>query len=143
MFIIVPILLIVFGIIFVTLIAKDVFWDHTTIEIGCFILAAIFFVTSIFFVINAVICLNIHANADAYYAEKTELRNSYIALLERYDALADQDLTASSIYMDLYNKIINFNLNVRQAQNNKNRAFWAEGLLYNPAYLNLEPIPIN
>lgn len=143
MFIIVPILLIVFGIIFVTLVAKDVFWNHAAIEIGCFILAAIFFVTSIFFVINAVVCLNVHANADAYYAEKIELRNSYIALFERYDTLADQDLTASSVYLDLYDKIINFNLNVRQAQNNKNRAFWTEGLLYNPSYLNLEPIPID
>ena len=143
MFIIIPILLIVFGAILVALVAKDIFWNHTAIEIGCFILAAIFFVTSIFFVINAVVCLNIHANADAYYAEKTELRNSYMVLLERYDALASQDLTASSTYLDLYNKIIDFNLNVRRAQNNKNRAFWTEGLLYNPSYLNLEPIPID
>lgn len=143
MFIIIPILLIVFGIILVALVAKDVFWNHTAIEIGCFILAAIFFVTSIFFVINAITCLNIRANANVYYAEKTELRDTYIALLERYNTLANQDLTASSTYLDLYDRIINFNFNVRLAQNNKDRAFWTEGLLYNPSYLNLEPIPIN
>lgn len=143
MFIIIPILLIVFGIIFITLIAKGVFQNHTVIELGCLIFAAIFFVTSIVFITNAITCFDIHVNAYAYYAEKTDLRNSYIVLLKRYNRLAYQDLNASSAYLDLYDKIIDFNLNVRLAQNNKDRAFWAEGLLYNPSYLNLEPIPID
>lgn len=143
MFIIIPILLIVFGIIFITLITKGVFQNHTVIELGCLIFAAIFFVTSIVFIANAITCLDIHVNADAYCAEKTDLRNSYIVLLKRYNRLAYQDLNASSVYLDLYDKIIDFNLNVRRAQNNKNRAFWTEGLLYNPSYLNLEPIPID
>lgn len=143
MFIIIPILLIIFGIIFIAIIAKNVFRNYTVIELGCLILAAIFFSTSIAFIPNAITCLDIHINADAYCAEKTDLRNSYIVLLKRYDRLAYQDLNASSAYLDLYDKIIDFNVNVRRAQSNKDRAFWTEGLLYNPSYLNLEPIPID
>lgn len=143
MFIIIPILLIVFGIIFIAVIVKNVFRNYTAIELGCLILAAIFFATSIAFITNAITCLDIHVNADAYCAEKADLRNSYIVLLKQYNRLAYQDLNASSAYLDLYDKIIDFNLNVRLAQNNKDRAFWTEGLLYNPSYLNLEPIPID
>lgn len=75
--------------------------------------------------------------------EKVELRDAYVALLSKYEDLSKQDLTASEVYMDLYDKIINFNVNVRLAQNNKDRAFWTEGLFYNFIYLNFEPIPIN
>lgn len=143
MFIIIPILSIAFGIIFIAIIVKNVFRNYTAIELGCLILAAIFFATSIAFIPNAITCLDIHVNADAYCAEKADLRNSYIVLLKRYNRLTYQDLNASSAYLDLYDKIIDFNLNVRRAQNNKDRAFWTEGLLYNPSYLNLEPIPID
>ncbi len=72
-----------------------------------------------------------------------ELRETYVALLSRYENLSKQDLTASEVYLDLYDKIIDFNTDVRLAQNNKNRAFWTEGLFYSSVYLNLEPIPIN
>ena len=75
--------------------------------------------------------------------EKVELRDAYVALLSKYEDLSKQDLTASEVYMDLYDKIIDFNVNVRLAQNNKDRAFWTEGLFYSFIYLNLEPIPIN
>ena len=75
--------------------------------------------------------------------EKVELRDAYVALLSKYEDLSKQDLTASEVYMDLYDKIIDFNANVRLAQNNKDRAFWTEGLFYSFIYLNFEPIPIN
>lgn len=142
MFIIIPILLLALGITLAILVGNDIFYSDI-VETVCIILAIIFLIAGVFFGINAGVYIAIKSNADVYRIEKMELRETYVALLSRYENLSKQDLTASEVYLDLYDKIIDFNTDVRLAQNNKNRAFWTEGLFYSSVYLNLEPIPIN
>ena len=135
-------MLFILGITLAILAGNDIFYSDIVTTI-CIILAIIFLITGVFFGINAGVYIFIKDNADVYYMEKVELRDAYVALLSKYEDLSKQDLTASKVYMDLYDKIINFNVNVRLAQNNKDRAFWTEGLFYSFIYLNFEPIPIN
>lgn len=142
MFIIIPILLLALGITLAILAGNDVFYSDV-IETVCIILAIILLMAGVFFTINAGFYLSVKSNIDVYYMEKMELRDAYVALLSKYEDLSKQDLTASEAYLDLYDKIIDFNTDVRLAQNNKNRAFWTEGLFYSSVYLNLEPIPID
>lgn len=142
MFIIIPILLLTLGITLTILACNDVFYSEI-VETICIILAVIFLITGAFFGVNAGVYIAIKSNADVYHIEKMELREAYVALLSKYEDLSKQDLTASKAYLDLYDRIIDFNTDVRLAQNNKNRAFWMEGLFYSSVYLNLEPIPIN
>lgn len=141
MYIILPILLGLIGIGLLVLLNKEIIYEEVTSFIAI-TFAALFIISSIGFGINAGIYLIVNHNMEAYHTQKIETRDSYIALLNKYDTLTAQDKTASDSYFTLYEKIIDFNQEVRMAQNNKERAFWTEGLLYDPSYLNIDIIPI-
>ena len=67
----------------------------------------------------------------------------YTEMLDKYQTmLMPQDLTASDSYLELYSEILNYNNEVRNAKK-WNEVWWAEGILYDPAYLGVELIPIN
>ena len=67
----------------------------------------------------------------------------YTEMFDKYQTvLMPQDLTASDSYLELYSKILNYNNEIRNAEK-WNGVWWAEGILYDPAYIGVEPIPIN
>ena len=66
----------------------------------------------------------------------------YAEMLDKYQTvLMPQDLTASDSYLELYSKILNYNNEIRNAEKWYN-VWWAEGILYDPAYIGVDPIPI-
>ena len=141
MYIIIPILLALIAIGLLIMLDKNIFLSEATTVIVV-ILAAVFLVAAIGFGINAGYRLIVHSNMEAYRAEKIEMRDSCVALLDKYDTLTGQDVTASDSYLVIYDKVIKFNKQVRLAQTNKDRAFWTEGLFYDPSYVDIEPIEI-
>lgn len=141
MYIIIPILLVLMVIGLLIILNKDILLSDVTIAIAV-ILVVVFSLTAIVFGINAGYYLVVNSNMEVYRVEKIEMRDSYVALLDKYDNLVKQDITASDSYLDVYNKIVDFNKEVRLAQANKDRAFWAEGLFYDPSYINIEPIEL-
>lgn len=72
----------------------------------------------------------------------TEQREVLIRLKENYSTLMAQDLTGSESYLDLYERIIAFNNNIYKANRWKD-VWWAKCIMYNPAYLNIQLIPID
>lgn len=141
MCIIIPILLALIVIGILVFLNKDIFISEVTVVIGVS-LVVFLSIAAIGFGINAGCYLIVNSNIEAYRAEKIEMRDSYIALLDKYENLSKQDITASNSYLDVYDKIVDFNKEVRLAQTNKDRAFWAEGLFYDPSYINIEPIEL-
>lgn len=141
MYIIIPILFALMTIGLLIILNKDFLLSEVTVVIAV-ILVAVFSLAAIGFGINAGYRLIVHSNMEAYRAEKIEMRDSYVALLDKYDNLTGQDVTASDSYLAIYDKVIEFNTQVRLAQTNKDRAFWTEGLFYDPSYIDIEPIEI-
>lgn len=141
MYIIIPILLVLMVIGLLIILNKDFLLSEVTVAIAV-ILVAVFSLAAIGFGINAGYRLIVHSNMEAYRAEKIEMRDSYVALLDKYDNLTGQDVTASDSYLAIYDKVIEFNTQVRLAQTNKDRAFWTEGLFYDPSYVDIELIEI-
>lgn len=141
MYIIIPILFALMTIGLLIILNKDFLLSEVTVVIAV-ILVAVFSLVAIGFGINAGYRLIVHSNMEAYRAEKIEMRDSYVALLDKYDNLTGQDVTASDSYLAIYDKVIEFNTQVRLAQTNKDRAFWTEGLFYDPSYIDIEPIGI-
>lgn len=141
MCIIIPILLALIVIGILVFLNKDIFISEVITVIGVS-LVVFLSIAAVGFGINAGCYLIVNSNIEAYRAEKNEMRDSYIALLDKYENLSKQDITASNSYLDVYDKIVDFNKEVRLAQTNKDRAFWAEGLFYDPSYINIEPIEL-
>ena len=55
--------------------------------------------------------------------------------------LMENDVTASDTYMSIYNEVVAFNRNVREA-NAWTGTMW-EGILCDPSYAELDVIPLN
>lgn len=96
----------------------------------------------IFPTIDAVDYIDYTINPVARIQEVELKRESYIELLNKYETLSANDLTSSTSYLELYDKICNFNFKVYYAQQHKDNPFMAS-FLYNPAYVDIEPININ
>lgn len=141
MCIIIPILLVLIVIGILIVLDKDIFMSEVAIVISV-AFVVLLSIAAVGFGINAGYYLVVNSNIEAYRVEKIEMRDSYIALLDKYENLTKQDITASDSYLDIYNKVVNFNKEVRLAQTNKDRAFWTEGLFYDPSYLYIDPIEL-
>lgn len=74
--------------------------------------------------------------ADCYSVAAT--RSMYIDELEKYDEMRDTDVTASSTYLELREKVIDFNAEVERARDLESP--WLEHVFYEAAYLTVEPI---
>ena len=81
-------------------------------------------------------CANYTANCYAVAATRV----MYIDELEKYDEMRDTDVTASSTYLELNEKIIEFNTAIEQARNLESP--WLKCIFYEPEYLTVEPIEI-
>ena len=77
--------------------------------------------------------------ADCYTVTAT--RAMYIDELEKYEEMRGNDVTASSTYLELREKVIDFNTKIEQARNLESP--WLKGVFYEPEYLTVEPIPLS
>ena len=105
------------------------------------IFAAIFAIAALWSSINAVAYVDYKANEAARVEWRIEERNVLTTMLEEISFLIENDVTASGTYMDIYNKVIAFNRNVREA-NTWTGTMW-EGILCDPSYTKLDIIPLN
>ena len=76
--------------------------------------------------------------ADCYSVTTT--RAMYIDELEKYDEMRDTDVTASSTYLELREKVIAFNTAIERARSLESP--WLKCVFYEPEYLTIEPIEI-
>ena len=82
------------------------------------------------------------ANPVAKIVKVENERASYVKLLEKYEKLEEQDLTASDSYISLYEKVCDFNEEVMKAKKYDGKTFWAY-MFYDPAYSTVDVIPID
>lgn len=82
------------------------------------------------------------ANPVAKVVKVENERTSYVKLLEKYDKLEEQDITASDSYISLYEKVCDFNEEVMKAEKYDGKTFWAY-MFYDPAYSTVDVIPID
>lgn len=80
--------------------------------------------------------LTYEADCTAYAAT----REVYIDELRHYDEMRDTDVTASSTYLELREKIIDFNHNVDFAKQHDN--IWLRHAIVDPAYTTVDTIDI-
>ena len=80
--------------------------------------------------------LTYEADCAAYAAT----REVYIDELRHYDEMRDTDVTASSTYLELREKIIDFNYNVDFAKQRNN--IWLRHAIVDPAYATVDTIDI-
>ena len=82
------------------------------------------------------VCDAMDYTADCYAVAAT--RAMYIDELEKYDEMRDTDVTASSTYLELREKVIDFNAEVERARDLESP--WLKHVFYEAAYLTVEPI---
>lgn len=105
------------------------------------IFAVIFAIAVLVSSINTALYVDYKANEEARMEWRIEERNVLTTMLGEISSLMDNDVTASSTYMSIYNEVIAFNRNVREA-NTWTGTMW-EGILCDPSYAELDIIPLN
>lgn len=105
------------------------------------IFAVIFAIAVLVSSINAALYVDYKANEEARMEWRIEERNVLTTMLEEIGSLMENDVTASNTYMSIYNEVIAFNRNVREA-NTWTGTMW-EGILCDPSYAELDIIPLN
>ena len=105
------------------------------------IFAAIFAITTLASFINAVAYIDYKVHETARVEERVEKLNVLTTMLGEISYLIEKDVTASDTYMNIYNEVITFNRNVREA-NTWTGTIW-EGILCDPSYAKLDIIPLN
>ena len=84
------------------------------------------------------VCDTMDYTADCYTVAAT--RAMYIDELEKYDEMRPTDVTASSTYLELREKVIDFNAEVERAHDLESP--WLKHVFYEAAYLTVEPIEL-
>lgn len=105
------------------------------------IFAVIFAIAVLVSSINAALYVDYKANEEARMEWRLEERNVLTTMLGEIGSLMENDMTASNTYMSIYNEVIAFNRNVREA-NTWTGTMW-EGILCDPSYAELDIIPLN
>ena len=118
---------------------KEPWW--ACLEMPAGITAGILVIPLIVLMVNSIAYINTSANLDTFQQENRVQGAVYSTLLVNYDEMRRKDVTASETYMKLYDEIINFNKAVAKAEKWKD-TWWAEGLFYDPSYLNVEPVEL-
>lgn len=121
--------------------SKAADYDYMFLSSSCVGLAIIMAIIGIVAVINAVDYTDYLLNPEARIEEQIERRAVYVTMLSEIGNLMEQDVTASETYMNIYDKVIDFNHTIRKYE--KWGGTWFEGLLCDPTYKNLEIIPLN
>jgi hypothetical protein len=105
------------------------------------IFAVIFAIAVLISSINAVIYVDYKVNEETRAEWRIEERNVLTTMLGEIGSLMENDVTASNTYMSIYNEVIAFNKNIREA-NTWTGTMW-EGILCDPSYAELDIIPLN
>lgn len=119
--------------------ASDTFSDFA--PVAAFI-GVILIIISIGSIVQSMSYISYNANPVAKTAKVVNKRASYVKLLEKYDKLEEQDITASDSYISLYEKVCDFNEEVMKAEKYDGKTFWAY-MFYDPAYSTVDVIPID
>lgn len=113
--------------------------DHTN-----FILYMITcFITGILAIVGIIQGINFFSGLLTYEADcaaYATTREVYIDELRHYDEMRDSDVTASSTYLELREKIIDFNYNVDFAKQHDN--IWLRHVITDPAYTTVDTIDL-
>lgn len=122
-------------------VSKATDYDYMFLGSICIGLTIVMAIISIAAVINAVDYTDYLLNTEARTEAQVEKRAVYVTMLSEVGALMERDVTASDTYFEIYDKIVNFNQSVRSYERWGDT--WAEGLLCDPTYKNLDIIPLN
>lgn len=127
------------------------------IAIVCFILCGVFenrywltafsmifcligFITGIVGTVNTIRFIDSITSYEADCAMVASTRAVYVDELKKYDEMRDTDVTASETYLELREKIIDFNHDVDFAKTHDN--IWLRNSWFNPAYLTVDTIDL-
>ena len=119
--------------------AKEPWW--ASLEIPAIITAGVFIIPLIVLIINSIDYIYTSANLEAIQEHNQVQSVIYGTLIQDYNEMRTRDVTASETYMKLYDEIIDFNKEVAKAEKWKD-IWWAEGLFYNPGYLNVKSVDL-
>ena len=112
--------------------SKAVDYDRMFLGSCCIGLTLVMAIVGVAAVANAIDYTDYLLNTEARIEEQVEKRAVYVTMLNEMGNLMEQDVTASETYMDIYNKIMDFNVYVRRYE--KWGGTWAEGILCDPTY---------
>lgn len=105
------------------------------------IVAVIIAIGSLIGTINMFCYMDYKANEPARIEMRIEERNVLNTMVGEIGTMMENDVTASSTYLTIYENVVNFNTNIREADT------WAdtiwEGILCDPSYAGLDVIPLN
>ena len=90
--------------------------------------------------INTICFIDNTVSYEADCAMIASTRAVYEDELEKYDEMRDTDITASSTYLELREKIIDFNHDVDFAKSHDN--IWLRNAWFSPAYLTVDTIDL-
>ena len=97
-------------------------------------------ILAFFVIVLGVTYVDNYTAYDSHCYEVAATRAMYVDELEKYDEMRDSDVTASSTYLELREKVIDFNGEIKYA--NSLNPFWFAYSWYDPAYLTVEPIEL-
>ena len=111
--------------------------DNFTLYMIASVIAAILAIIGI---IQGLIFFSGLLTYEADCAKYATTREVYVDELRHYDEMRDTDVTASSTYLELREKIIDFNFNVDFAKQHDN--IWLRHTITDPAYTTVDTIDI-
>ena len=97
-------------------------------------------ILAFFVIVLGVTYVDNYTAYDSHCYEVAATRAMYIDELKKYDEMRDSDVTASSTYLELREKVIDFNGEIEYAKSLN--PFWFAYSWYDPAYLTVEPIEL-
>lgn len=131
-FVVVLVAALIFGIL-----AWLILEDHFILYMITCLIAAVLTIIGIIQGLNVFSGLLTYEADCAKYAATREV---YIDELRHYDEMRDTDVTASSTYLELREKIIDFNFNVDFAKQHDN--IWLRYVIADPAYATVDTIDL-
>ena len=121
--------------------SKAADYDHMFLGATCISLTIVMAIISIAAIINAIDYTDYLLNTEARTEAQVEKRAVYVTMLSEVGTLMERDVTASDTYFEFYDKVVSFNQSVRSYERWGDT--WAEGILCDPTYKNLDIIPLN
>ena len=138
---IIPVICILSATILIWIGSKAFNRERILTSIVALLLGAIMVMASLAFCVNAYSYIDYKANEATRQEWRIEERTVLVTMLSEITTLMEHDVTASNTYMEIYNSVLDFNRNVREA-NTWGDTMWA-GVLCDPSYAELDVIPLN
>lgn len=116
-------------------------YDFPGTSVMAVVLAVVMGVTSACSALNALDYAVYSLAPEVRVEQHIEERNVYVSALSEMSSSIERDVTGSAEYLEIYEKIMDFNNAVRRA--NKWADTWADGILGDPSYIGFEIIPLD